>query len=189
MKGLLNQCGQYREDISLLVAGALGDSESGEVMAHMAGCVGCRKYYDEMRAVIAPLANWEKEFAQIEPEQAVQRRWAKAIQAAVDPERNHASAANTFQKWWGEWILPHRHAWGGMAVVWLVMLGMNFGLAGGAKTETVAHAAPTAAMMEAMKEQRQLLVELIPPANIEPIEPPRRNLQPRSERQTDWRTC
>jgi anti-sigma factor RsiW len=182
MKGSLNQCGPYRESIGLLAAGALGDSESGEVMAHMAGCAGCRKHYDEMRAVVMPLANWEKEFVHIGPDQAVRRRWAKAIQAADMP-------GGAFRKWWGEWIWPYRRAWGGMAAAWLVMLGMNFGLVGGSKVVVSAHAAPTQAMVEAMAEQRRLLAELIPPAHSEPIEPPRRSPQPRSELRAGWRTC
>jgi anti-sigma factor RsiW len=189
MKGLWNQCGQYRESIRLLVAGALGDSESGEVMAHMAGCAHCRKYYDEMKTVVAPLANWEKEFAQIEPEQAVQRRWAKAIQAAGKPGRSDASAANTFQKWWREWILPHRHAWGGMAVLWLVMGATHFGLPGDNHAEMTAHVAPASAMVQAIEEQRQLLAELIPHTHSEPAEPPRRQPEPRSELQTNWKLC
>ncbi|MDB6125396.1 MAG: hypothetical protein JWQ71_4389 [Pedosphaera sp.] len=172
----------------MLMSGTLPQQEEAEIENHLAVCAECRKYYDEMRMVVAPLTNWEKEFSHIEPTEAARNRWAKAIQVSGKPALLDKHG-NAFYEWWRELILPYRHVWGGMAAVWLVMLGANFGLAGGTKTEMVAHAAPTAAMMEAMKEQRRLLVELIPPANIEPMERPRRGVQPRSEQQADWRTC
>jgi hypothetical protein len=86
-----------------------------------------------------------------------------------------------------ELFWPCRHAWTGMAALWLVMWGINSGLSGGESNQLMAHSAPIPAMLQAMEEQRQLLAELVPPANSQPAEPPRRHQpQPRSEMLTIW---
>lgn len=87
--------------------------------------------------------------------------------------------------WWRELFWPCRHAWTGMAALWIVMWGINSGLSGGEQNlATSSTAVP--AMLQAMKEQRQLLAELIPPSHRQPAEPPRHNQpQPRSERHVE----
>jgi len=59
MKRLFNQCGRYRRSISLLASGALPERDRDAVENHLAACAGCRKYYEEIKSVSAPLAGWE----------------------------------------------------------------------------------------------------------------------------------
>ena len=90
--------------------------------------------------------------------------------------------------WWREWLWPYRHAWTGMAALWLLMLGMNFGCP---KNQQNASVSATPAMMQAMEEQRRLLAELIPPTRNQQAADSRRRrfLQPRSELIHDWKVC
>src|SRR5260370_10999688 len=88
MNWFLNRCERRRESICLLASGALPEPESREVENHLAACAGCRKYYDEIKSVAVPLANWEKNFTHIEPDPTLRTRWAKAIQASGEPKLN-----------------------------------------------------------------------------------------------------
>jgi len=83
MKWFCNQCRRRRRDICLFAAGALPEQDRPEIQQHLAACAGCRDYYNEIMALAAPLANWEKNFAQIEPTHAMRRRWVGAVQASA----------------------------------------------------------------------------------------------------------
>ena len=86
---------------------------------------------------------------------------------------------------WRELIWPCRRAWAGMAALWVVMWGLNLGLADTQKADLSAPSASVSALFEALEEQRRVLAELIPPASSQPAEPPRRNPQRRSDRQPE----
>ena len=87
-------------------------------------------------------------------------------------------------KIWLEIIQPYRRAWAGMAVLWLVIWSVNIHLSGDRQVISGQHSASSPDIFQAMEEQRQLLVELIPAGESQPAEPPRRVPQPRSERHT-----
>ena len=179
-----NRCN--RENICLMASGALAEQEKVEAENHLAACGCCREYYDEIKSLAAPLANWERTFARIEPSQFLQMRWANAIKTADEPTSVHPLRL-VIRTLWRELIWPCRHAWTGLAALWLVLWGINSGLIGGEKIQLASGSAPVPAMLQAMEEQRQLLAELIPPASKQPAEPPRRHHpQPRSDRQTVW---
>lgn len=186
MSWFSNHCGRYREDICLLANGALPAGESDEVRGHLAECGNCRAYYEDIKRVAAPLANWERYFTQIEPNPAMQMRWAKAIEAATEPRSPHSS-----QSWgsvfWRELVWPCRHAWTGMAALWFVMLWINVGSSDHRQATMNARSAPAAEVWQALEERRRLLAELVPPALSQPAEPPRQNgPRPRSERRQHW---
>ena len=190
MKWLLNQCRRHRESICLLASGALPEPQKAVVQNHLASCAGCRKFYDEIKSVTEPLANWEQSCARVEPDQALQMRWAGAVHAAAGQKPvRRITPKIIIRNCWRELIWPCRHAWAGMAVLWLVMWGINLGLSGGQKNVIAAGSGSAPAMWQAIEEQRQLIAELIPPASSsQPAEPPRRNNpRPRSERQKEWR--
>jgi hypothetical protein len=86
---------------------------------------------------------------------------------------------------WRELIWPCRRAWVGMAALWVVMWGINLGLADTRKAAPSAPSASASALFEALEEQRRVLAELIPPASSQPAEPPRRNPQRRSDRRPE----
>ena len=115
-----------------------------------------------------------------------------ALPPATQPTQPSAHAETSLPiraalKLWQELFRPYRHVWAGLAVSWLVLWGINLGLADAPKTAMNSHPASAPAMFQALEEQRQILAELIPPGSSQPAEPPRRNPRPRSERQTDWR--
>jgi hypothetical protein len=83
---------------------------------------------------------------------------------------------------WREWLWPCPQAWAGLAAAWLIILGMH--LATGNTLPRVAaapHALSRQELLE-LRQQQQMLANLISPnPNGEP-EPPKRLPQPRSER-------
>jgi len=201
-----------RREICLFAAGALPEAERPEMERHLAACSGCRNYYNEIKALAAPLANWEKPLAQIEPTQAMRARWAGAVQesaggamgkfglrgSAALPGCLKESAAEAaarepllksfLRNVWRELIWPCRRAWVGLAAVWLGLLAANARLA----DPQLAGARPSsaAAMMQSWEEQTRVLAELAQPgladapANLPaaPSNPPR----PRSAREQNW---
>ena len=187
MKRPGKRCGQYEESLCLLASGALPEPERARVEEHLVVCTACQRHYAEIRSIAKPLANWEKAFAHIEPAPAAELRWGKAIKAAGKPAPPLSSKA-VMRDWWRELIWSCRHAWAGMAAVWLVLWGINLGLWRGQPRTMASQVTPTAAVSEALAEQRQLLVELITPANEPRREPVHgERPRPRSEIYRNWR--
>src|SRR5713101_2023002 len=128
MKWFLNRCERHRESICLLASGVLPEPERREIENHLAACAGCRKYYDEIKLVALPLANWEKNFAHIEPDQTLRTRWVKAIQAASEPKSNGPfSPRPAFSARWREILYSLRWHLAGMSAAWLVVALLNLG--------------------------------------------------------------
>jgi len=184
MKRLVNPCTSYRERLSLLACGALAEPQQGETERHLAECATCRKCYDELKRVTAPLAGWENTFAQVEPGQAARLRWAREIQAAKAPQPTQPLAMRfSLRVLWRELVWPCRRAWTGMAALWLAMLWVNFEPSDHGTASLESRSRPASGMWQALEEQRRLLAELIPPAADKPAEPPhRRDPGPRGER-------
>lgn len=183
MKWFFNRCNRWHESICLLAGGALSEQKSIEVKAHIASCEHCQKFLTEIKAVAAPLANWEKHVTGVEPSRAVQTRWADAIHAASETkETPRPASGNFFHELWRELIWPCRRALTGIAALWLAMWVINSGTLGSRSAIALVHVPVSPAIWESYKEQKQLLVELIQPKGDQPAEPPRRRtLLPRSE--------
>ena len=185
-----NRC-RRRPEISLLASGALKEEEKIELESHLAGCQECRSYYGEIRAVIEPLAGWEKQLSPIEATPATRMRWARAVQ---EEARTSSSVPNPqglrlrlrISMVWVELIRPSRYAWAGMAALWLVMLAVNGQLSEHRMIEAGASPSSTQDMIQAWEEQYLGLAELTQPTLAVPATPailPR----PRSERERDWK--
>jgi hypothetical protein len=124
---------------------------------------------------------------------------ARVLSAALPPTAQPAQPSAHVEtslliraalKLWQELFRPCRRAWAGLAVSWLVLWGINLGLSDAPKTARNAHPVSAPAMFQALEEQRQILAELIPSADSQPAEPPRRNNpRPRSERQGGFMTA
>jgi len=99
MKWFFKPCGRYRQNICLLASDALSEEEKAQALDHLASCADCRKYFDQIKAVAAPLANWERSFAQIEAGPTLQMRWTNALSAEA-PEESHErlSIRATFER-------------------------------------------------------------------------------------------
>jgi len=184
MKRLFDRCGRYRRSICLLAGGALPKSERAGIETHLAVCPACRDYYDEIKQLAVPLASWEKSFAHIEADGALQRRWAKAVQTAGEPEFVRPPwPALALRTAWHELIWPCRRTWAGLAAVWLGIAVFNLSHSGPRETVTAKSAMPPGEMRLVFQEQRSVLAEIIGPGlSRPPAEPPRRpNNQPRSQ--------
>src|SRR5947207_15603668 len=86
MKQLFNRCGRYRQSLCLLAGNALPESQRPRIETHLDVCADCKNYYDEIKKVAVPLANWEKDFAHIKPDRSLQMHWAKAVRTAGEPK-------------------------------------------------------------------------------------------------------
>jgi anti-sigma factor RsiW len=184
MKRFFN-CSEYHESLCLLASSALPESDRVEIENHLAACADCKSYYDEIRKVAVPLANWEKEFAHIAPDYALQMRWANAIRTAGEPKTIRTlSLGLALRTAWRELIWPCRRIWTGLAAAWLAILALN--LAHSERGQMVATRAttPPGEIRLVFQEQQRVLAEIIGPTlSASPAEPPRRpNNQPRSER-------
>ena len=191
MKWFFNRCRRRRE-ISLFAAGALPEPARSEMEQHLAACSCCRAYFKELRALAGPLAGWEKDLAQIEPTQAMQMRWARAVQAcAAESAGREPRLKNLWHNLWLEVIWPYRRGWIGLATVWVALLAANARLPGHPMRMAGAGSSPGGASIE-LWEETHVLVELAQPgiaisapmrapATL-PATPPR----PRSSRKPDW---
>jgi len=188
MKRSANRCESWRERLGLLAGGALAEREAGEVRQHLAACAACRRYHDELKAVAAPLADWEKNFSRLEPQPALRTRWRTAVLAAKNSEPvGRFSFRLAFRTSWLELVRPCRHAWAAMAALWLVMAGINAAISGAPPNVLSARSSASSTAIQVFEEQRRVLAELIPPIINQPIEPPRRDSpHPRSQRKTRW---
>jgi hypothetical protein len=184
MKWIWNRC-RHRPEVCLLAAGALGDEEKIELGSHLAACLECRDYYGEIKTLTAPLAGWEKNASHIEVTPAAQKRWAAAVQEAGAPfALRLPPLKNVWRIVWGELIRPNRHAWAGMAALWVVMLAINAQLSHHRGSDAGARAPSSQDMIQAWEEQNRVLAELTQHAFAGPAPPP--NLpRPRSQRARD----
>jgi len=187
MKWFRNPCGRHYESLCLLACGALPESQAHELECHLAECAACRQCYHEMKSLAAPLAGWERIFADVEPDPAARRRWARALEAAAAPPSNRRSAPmKVLDRLWLELIWPARRIWAGQVAVWLALALFNFSQAGGREAMPAKSTVPAAEVRQALLERQSQLAELLgqPPLAAAPAEPPRRSPphQPRSER-------
>jgi anti-sigma factor RsiW len=162
MKWSFNPCKRYRQDISLLASGALTEPERSEISNHLAECVDCRKYYEEVRAVAAPLKNWDRNFMHVQPATAAQNRWARAIQAAGRPEpARKLTMAMAFREWMKDVIWPRRTVWAGLAAVWMLILVGNLSLREHPQTVMAKSPRVSQEMVMAIKDRQSILAELL----------------------------
>jgi len=183
MKWSWNPCRRNRESLCLLASGLLPEADRASIENHLAQCVNCRCYYNEIKAVTAPLAGWEKHFAHIEPGMAVQMRLAKTIQSSARPKFIHLFAPRIILfDFWRHLIWPSRRIWAGLAAVWIVILAANFSMRD--RSPVVAmKSAPTEEIIMAWRQQERLLTELMGSDETRAAQPPKPvSPQPRSGR-------
>jgi hypothetical protein len=92
-------------------------------------------------------------------------------------------------KLWRELIWPCRRIWTGLAVVWLLILAVNFSLRDNSQTIAM-KSSPSPEMILTFRQQERLLAELIGQNEPRAAEPPKLFLpQPRSERRFETLTA
>ena len=184
MKRFFNGCGRYRRSLCLLAGGALPEPEKDEIENHLATCADCRKYYREIQTVTGPLTNWAENFARLQPGQAVQTRWARAVLAAGGPEPvRRLTPLMAFRDWWQEVIWPCRRIWAGLAAVWVMILAGNFSLQDHSPSLAAKSPPPSQEMLMSFKDQQKILADLLTDRDV-PREVERREFlapKPRTE--------
>jgi hypothetical protein len=183
MKRLRERC-RRREKASLLAADILHGDEKIAAERHLAQCPDCRAYYNHLRELAAPLAEWEKDFSSIVATEAMQTRWAKAVQQTTatssDVSQSASLASGLLRRVWRELISPSRYAWSGLATLWVAMLLVNRQLAEPAREN---NSSSPQAILQAWKERTMAFAEWDRP--FVPAEPPHLP-RPRSQREQDW---
>ena len=186
MKCFLNPCRRHRESLCLLASGLLPEPNRAGIENHLAQCAGCRSYYDEIKAVTAPLATWEKNFAHIEPGAAVRLRLANAAALTGRSEVDHPPAPKiVLLECWRQLILPSRRIWAGLAAIWILIF--LFGFSQRDRAELMpGKRPPSPEAIQAWQQQQRLLVELIGPSETHATRPLKAPLpQPRSEQNSE----
>jgi len=160
MKRFFNPCGRHRRDVCLRAVNLLAEPEAERLARHLAACVDCRSYAEEIEAVRLPLANWSGNSRDISPGPAAQARWAKAVLAAGEPAMaNRPASLTAFQTWWRDVIWPRRRIWAGLAAVWVVILMVN--LSQRSPSPSMITRPQSASEMASFRDQRKLLNELL----------------------------
>jgi len=86
--------------------------------------------------------------------------------------------------WWRELLWPCPQAWAGLAAVWLLVLGANF-TTREAPTVTSRQVLPSPQVRELLKQQEQLLAELVGPMEKPEADRPKPGA-PRSQRREEF---
>jgi anti-sigma factor RsiW len=170
----------------LLAGGALADRERATLENHLANCLDCQSYYEEVMRVAAPLAEWEKAFSQVEANPAVEARWAKDFSAALAPVRPpRFTLLFSILDWAHDLFWPCRRIWAGFAAVWLAILALNFSTREPAPSLAVKASHPSLDMVRAYLEGEGLVAEWAKRDHSRVAEPPKPPLPPaRSERRS-----
>ena len=162
MKQFFDPCGSYRQDLCLLASGALSEREKIQAQDHLQNCASCRRYFEEIKTVTVPLANWAENLPQIQPSESARASWTKVIRAAGRPEPvRRLAPAVAFLHWWQDVIWPWRRVWAGVAAVWLVILAGNLSLREPSSAITAKSAAPSQEAIASFRDQQKILAELL----------------------------
>jgi len=109
-------CGPQRQQLSLLAAGMLTDSERAAARAHLEACAGCRRYFVEMRTLSGTLSAWSQTTPDLEPTPAWRARWMRSI--ALEQE----ALPEPLIAGWRALLLGRRGTLAGLAAVWTLIL-------------------------------------------------------------------
>ena len=82
---------------------------------------------------------------------------------------------------WQELFWCWRKIWLGFALVWAALFLLNLNLDGVPRTQRAQYVRPSPEVIALLREQHELLSEIIGQGEVESAEPPRRTTPPRSE--------
>ena len=87
---------------------------------------------------------------------------------------------------WRELVWPSRRIWTGLASIWILILVINFSMHDRSPA-TMAKVMPSPPMILALRQQQQLMSELLNPSDV-PVAEPRKPYIPRPGSQRDSET-
>jgi anti-sigma factor RsiW len=120
VKWLWNPCSRHEQDLSLLAAGMLSETDRPALEAHLAKCPACRSRLAATRRLTARLATVSKSLPQATPSPSLRHRWRRAVLGEHQAAPKRSPALLPFQLPWG---LPGgRLAWGSAAACWMLIL-------------------------------------------------------------------
>jgi hypothetical protein len=127
---------------------------------------------------------------QRQPLREIPSTWRKEILSVAEAAAasRNSSASSRSSSWWRELFWPCPQAWAGLAATWLVVLGASFATREAAPMNHSRQMTPPSPQVrELLKQQGQLLAELVGPIEKpeadrpKPIAP-----QPRSQRREEF---
>ena len=102
------------------------------------------------------------------PQRQLPPDWRTEILAAARfavPANSHQSLISTLNSKLSTLFWPQPVAWAGLAAIWLLVLGLNLASTDGSSSDMAKQAAPPPAQIrELLKQQEQMLAELVGPA-------------------------
>jgi hypothetical protein len=114
----------------------------------------------------------------------------RAAREAATPATAPAASRRSriFMPWLCALLWPHPRAWAGLAAVWLVVLGLNFAARDPGRPDAMQQSAPPSPQMrELLRQQEQMLAELIGPVDYNAADRPKpAGPQPHSERRQQF---
>lgn len=102
-------------------------------------------------------------FLSQQPVRSVPASWRDEILPATASEEGQAP-------WWHQWLWPSPVAWAALAVVWMVIIGLQLAARPSAEETVQRTSTPPADIAVTLAQEQRLLTELTAP------EPPRRRL-------------
>jgi len=111
----------------------------------------------------------------------------RSVAASNLVRRSRTAAAMILPPIWRELIAPARRIWVGLAAVWLLILAANLNFHTNAPRMIVTTPPRSADLIMALREQKQMLVELTGRPEAKAAEPPKTFVpQPRSDRRAEF---
>jgi hypothetical protein len=130
------------------------------------------------------------------PQCQIPPEWRKEILTAASasaiPQQTklslRSSVWSAFNSRLSAFLWPHPKAWAGLAAIWVLIMGLNFATREPRQIElTAQQALPSPQMRELLRQQEQLLAELIGPNEPPEADRPKTaSHQPRSQRCEDF---
>jgi hypothetical protein len=170
-------CRRRREAIHLRVCGALEGQEAARVEAHVAICVECRRYGEELQAAAAGL-RWLGS-RDVEPRPGFRARWTRAIQEAARPN-SFEETADALATWGRGLLLRNFRPALGVASLWILTLIFRLSAPAVAPSTQSTAARSPVELFRALEDHTQLLARQIGSPSPAPIAP--RSAHPRRER-------
>jgi hypothetical protein len=135
--------------------------------------------------------NREEQFEkrlQRQPLGQVPSAWREEILRAAHqtPAIRQLMRAKNGSPWWQEFFWPHPIAWGAIASIWLLILGVNLATREPSQANLGHRTAPPSQQMrELLRQQEQMLAELVGPRESLDADRPK-PAAPRSQRREEF---
>jgi hypothetical protein len=129
---------------------------------------------------------------QRQPLREIPSAWRKEILSAAEraAASRHSSPVTRSSPWWRELFWPCPEAWAGLAAAWLVILGAGYATRESSTMTSRQTPPPSPQVRELLKQQGQLLAELVGRMEEPDADRPKRLApQPRSQYREEFQNA